>query len=240
MIDVKLPLRTAYYQLLFNVITYNAATIPVGDDMAKFQDQATTLWILLGSQPGQDTSTFASFDSREQLVVQICFRAKGQSSRMPLDLIASQILNLVLPAPGYTGLPAQFGILIQNVQKIQDQYLDLNLNSGTTLARRIITFTQTVRQTGQSIIPNVPLMGATGIIYGEQLIGTINGSNTVFTTVSKFLSTNYISIYVNGLKQLAGVHFTASGTNTITFADAPSVDGINGPDILLADYISTT
>ena len=145
--DPKLSLRTAYYQLLNGALTYNAVTIPVSDDLLNLASSSALQYVILSTQSSQDTSTFSSFDTREDIIIDIVSKAQSRLSKTVVDSIASQIMNLVLPNPGQNGLPSQANFVFQNVQKIADRYIDLQLNSSTTVVRRLLTFTQTVRQT---------------------------------------------------------------------------------------------
>ncbi len=97
-------------------------------------------------------------------------------------------------------------------------------NSGGTLGTTAITF--------QQINPNG--LTINNFVFNEVPSGTINGTNPTFTLANTPAS-NTLSLYVNGLKQLAGTgnDFTLSG-NTITFlSGAIPTTG----DQLQADYI---
>ena len=52
------------------------------------------------------------------------------------------------------------------------------------------------------------------------LTGAKNGTNKVFTTSSDFV-TGSTAVYINGLRQPLGVHYTETAANQITFSDAP-------------------
>jgi hypothetical protein len=65
---------------------------------------------------------------------------------------------------------------------------------------------------------------------GETPTGTVNGSNTVFTTAATYVS-GKISVYVNGIRQKKTTDYTESSTTTITFTTAPSTG-----DVILVDY----
>lgn len=148
MIDVKLPLRTAYYQLLNGAIIYNATAIPISTDLRKLADNAALTYIIIRAQTGIDKSTLNSFDSQEEIFLDIVNKAKTRVNNEIIENISNQIFGLVLPSVKANGLPAQPGIQIACVQLSGDRYLDLVLNSSTTAMRRILTFTQKVRQTG--------------------------------------------------------------------------------------------
>lgn len=68
----------------------------------------------------------------------------------------------------------------------------------------------------------------------EQLTGTINGINKIFTTQNNYQS-GKTRVFINGLKQQLGVGYTESGPKEITFSDAPSNNGFN--DVLIINYI---
>ena len=79
---------------------------------------------------------------------------------------------------------------------------------------------------GSSVLPS---LGA--ITYDELLTGTINGSNTVFTTAANFTK---IQVYKNGVAMHLTDDFTVTGANQITFVTAP-VTGTK----LTATYINS-
>lgn len=146
MIDVKLPLRKAYYTLLSGNIIYNSAPIPISSDIKKLTDSAAQTYIIMSGQSGSDQSTLSSFDSQEQIILDIVCKAQTRVNKETIDNIANQIFALVLPTPQGNGLPKQSGVVIECVQLINDKYLDLIINSGSTVNRRLLTFTQKVRQ----------------------------------------------------------------------------------------------
>lgn len=238
MIDVKKPLRTAYYSLLHNAITVNAVTIPVGSDLKKLVDSAAPLYILINGASGNDNSTMSTFDSQEQIIIEIVCRNKTRPEIENVDNVASQIMNLVMPVAGYNALPGQIGVAFNCVQLINDRYLELILNPGNTVYRRLLTFTQKVRQTNNAASPPLSPSGGFAQIVNEIPTGVINGVNKVFTTANKFIASS-VEVSLNGLRQVPGLHFTITLPNIITFVDAPLVDGTNGPDVILIDYIST-
>lgn len=159
MIDVHLPLRKAYYELLNNAVQYNSLPVPVGDELKPFA-ATVPVYIVLSTQTDRDQSTFQSFDSEHDINIEIVFKAQSRGNKGVLDLIASQVLNLVLPAPAQNGLPPQTGIQILCVRKTTDTDLALALNTSNTVIRRIITFRQYIRQT----LDNTPVVGLKGII----------------------------------------------------------------------------
>ena len=75
---------------------------------------------------------------------------------------------------------------------------------------------------------------SSNIVMDEVLTGTINGSNTVFTTSNPFSS---ILVFKNGITLHAGAgnDYTITGQNQITFATAPQVT--TPATVLTATYI---
>lgn len=68
-------------------------------------------------------------------------------------------------------------------------------------------------------------------IFGEQLSGTINGTNLVFTTAAAYQA-GTTAVYLNGIREPRGVGYTESGASQITFTSAPLVD-----DDIRIDYV---
>ncbi|MEW6039931.1 MAG: hypothetical protein AB1633_00220 [Elusimicrobiota bacterium] len=68
----------------------------------------------------------------------------------------------------------------------------------------------------------------------ETLVGVIDGVNKIFTTINNYKSGS-TRIFINGLKQKRGIHYTESGPKEITFSEAPSNNGFN--DELIINYI---
>jgi hypothetical protein len=78
MIDVKYPVRKAYFNLLNNNLFYDGQAVPVsdGDTMGK------KLYIIIASQSGVDNSTFQTFDSNEDIVIEIISKGNSKASRL--------------------------------------------------------------------------------------------------------------------------------------------------------------
>ena len=68
----------------------------------------------------------------------------------------------------------------------------------------------------------------------EVLIGTVNGANLVFATTYDYLPGS-TQVFVNGLKQRAGIDFLEKGVNEIMFSEAPMNTGFT--DHLTIVYI---
>jgi len=161
MIDVKQPLRKAYYELLNNSLVYNSANVPVSDDLKKLQDAGVNLYVLITTQSGTDAGTMQSWDSEEDISLDIVFKAGARANKQVIDNIAGQILALVLPSPGIDGLARQTGIQVNCVRLADDRNLDMTLGTASAMTRRRLTFRQHVRQT----LDTTPMTGLKGILH---------------------------------------------------------------------------
>ena len=110
-----------------------------------------------------------------------------------------------------------------------------------TVENKIISFTavQPVPVSITNSGSRVSFQVASGTVninntVNEVLIGAINNVNKVFTTTYNFKA-NSSQIFINGLRQTLGSHYTESGVNEITFSDAPSNVGFE--DELIINYI---
>lgn len=73
-------------------------------------------------------------------------------------------------------------------------------------------------------------------IYNEVATGTIDGSNTVFTTAATF-TTGKLRVYLNGVRQILGDDYTVTDVDEITFTFAPKAAPGN-PDVVTFDYLT--
>lgn len=71
--------------------------------------------------------------------------------------------------------------------------------------------------------------GATEIV-DDNFTGTIDGSNTVYTTSVAYEATK-IKVYLNGVRQKVGVDYTETNSTTITFTVAPLTN-----DVIIIDF----
>jgi hypothetical protein len=106
-----------------------------------------------------------------------------------------------------------------------------------TLSGNTITFV-TAPATGAVLLADYNVsntaysVGTNSTIFDETPSGTVNGTTTLFTAARGYVAGS-LAVYINGVKQKRGTHFTettpASGTFTMT--DAP----LTGDDIMI-DY----
>lgn len=147
MIDVKTPLRRAYFQCLNGNISVSGNNVPVYDDVTKLGNTSDP-YIILSAQSATDNSSFQTFDSVEDITVEIIQKASGRTNKEVIDFIAGQVMNLVLPTRTTNGLTAQNGLQINCISLYQDRDLSMVLSAATSIGRRILVYRQKVRQTG--------------------------------------------------------------------------------------------
>ncbi len=73
-------------------------------------------------------------------------------------------------------------------------------------------------------------------VYNEVATGTIDSSNTVFTTAANF-ATGKLRVYLNGVRQILGDDYTVTDVDEITMTFAPKAAPGN-PDIVTFDYLT--
>lgn len=61
----------------------------------------------------------------------------------------------------------------------------------------------------------------TGIVTNQVPTGAVDGSNTLFTTPSSYVAGS-LEVWINGLKQIPGTHYTTTTPTTFTMSDAPA------------------
>lgn len=198
MIDVKLPIRKAFYDLLNGQLTYGLNLAPVVDDMKNMGDAATA-YVLLSNQIGVDSSTFQTFDSDESIVLDIVFKAGSRSNKAAPDAIAGQILPMVLPAPGVNGLNPSPSIQINCVKLYDDRYMPAMMNGSNTVTRRLLTFKMHVRQTG-STTPVAPLPSFQNPVISSSFKNATQYVNQVLNGRSFLLYLNGVGFLQNGVQ----------------------------------------
>lgn len=107
--DVTLPLRTGYFNLLNNMVV-DGRQIPVFDMHAPAQ--ASAPYVIIGEIFSKSNNTKDTFGSEVVIDLLAYSEYKGDfGGRQATDLIADKILNLVIPAPGKSGVSATgFGV----------------------------------------------------------------------------------------------------------------------------------
>ena len=193
MIDVKGPLRTAYYQLLNGYLISGGNPVPVSDSVEKLAD-TDNLYVLLTQQNGISQNTMSSWHHEETMQIDIVYRGT-RVNKATIDNIASQIYMLILPAPNGNGLPPQAGISVINLRMTDDRYLIFGVTGGKNVTRRLITFTQFVSPYAPyGTIPPAP--GGFAIIPFLFHFTSADFSNSIDCPIPSFLGKT-IEVYWN-------------------------------------------
>jgi hypothetical protein len=191
MIDVKQPVRKAYFDLLFAQLLYNGNPIPVVDDVKNLGD-SSTVYVVLSNQDGVNVGTFQSFDSTEKITLDIVYKAQSRVNKEVVDSIAGQLFQLVLPAPNVTGLASPPGTQINCVEISDDRYMPTMFNGSNTVVRRLVTFKQHVRQTGSPSGIPAPAQPFSNPITSVDFSNATDYANAAFNN-------RKITLYLNGV-----------------------------------------
>lgn len=105
-------------------------------------------------------------------------------------------------------------VIVQEGSTLADTFWLSTANQGGTLGTTAIAFTQA--NTGGSGLTD------SNFVVGEALSGTVNGSNTVFTTANNMTSGSE-EVFIGGvrLRSGSGNDYEVTAANEITFATAP-------------------
>lgn len=205
MIDVKRPLRKAYYELLNGNLTSGGNAVPVGDDVV---EDTADVYVILAAQSGSDNSTFQSFDSIETIDLDIVYKGGAFVNKGVVDNVANQILQLVVPSPQVNALPAQIGVQVNCVELTGDRYLDFGLNNSDSVVRRILTYTQKVRQTGTTTPPDPGDLFKSPITQADFSTAT-EYFNTTLSNLEFYVFLNDASVYLK--ENVDWQHITGGG-----------------------------
>lgn len=94
--------------------------------------------------------------------------------------------------------------------------------SGTTITMATAPATGTVLLADYEVASGTFAQGVSTFITNEVPSGTINGSNTAFTTVKSYVA-GTLEVYINGVKQQRTTHYTETtpASGTFSMSDAP-------------------
>ena len=144
MIDIKEPLRTAYYSLLNTRIVIGSTIIPFADSIQKLGVNVDT-YVIMTQQNGTSQNTHHSWMSEETMTLDIVTRGT-RVSKSTVDRIASQIFTLLFPKPYQFSNLDQSVISIINARVTDDREMVYQVAGGQNVTRRLITITQLVTQ----------------------------------------------------------------------------------------------
>jgi hypothetical protein len=139
-------LKNAYLNLLDGAITYNGSAVPVYDKES--DPTGNDYFIVVSTINDVDLANKSAFFSETQVTIDVITRVPNTMLRVSdaVDSITEKILQLVLPSINTTGLADDSDFHVKLVRK--DSMNDFPLSdSGTKkIVRRIIKFSQTVKE----------------------------------------------------------------------------------------------
>jgi hypothetical protein len=101
--------------------------------------------------------------------------------------------------------------------------------SGRAVAADRLTTPRNINSVAFDGTANINITAAPDHL-GETPTGTVNGSNTVFTTSAAY-KTGSLTVYINGLRQKKTTHWTETTSTTFTMNQAPATG-----DLVTVDY----
>lgn len=136
--DTALPTRKAYYAAI-SALGYNVFDL-------RAPDTATKPYIILGTQTNISENTKTSFDNRVSINIDIINSFDDSfGGRKPVDLIATEILEAINPAPGQSSLNIT-GFNVLSTSIVADFTFEPNFSDTETIYRRVITIEHLLEQ----------------------------------------------------------------------------------------------
>lgn len=137
-------IRKAYFDLLDGALTLDGNQVPVYDEMNEdFDGEA---YVVLATQIDTDASNKSSFHTNHSITVDIVTRFLTSARKYPSEVIAEQILGLVLPTPVSTGLVSPPGLQITAVRLDDSQSIPVEQFDQWKVVRKILRFNHIVVQ----------------------------------------------------------------------------------------------
>lgn len=144
MIEFAHHIRKAYFDLLDGNLTLNGDPVPVYDEMN--EDYEGEAYVILGTQIDTDRSNKHSFHAEHTMTIDIVTRFLTSARKYPSEVIAEQILGLVLPTPATTGLASPAGLQITAVRLGDSQSVPVEQFDQWKVVRKIMRFEHTCVQ----------------------------------------------------------------------------------------------
>jgi hypothetical protein len=243
-----------------HILTPLAVNIAIGDIVGLWvqQDDAAAQAWLAEQEDGDGVHEYTIVDTALTTASQCANRAVAELALFSRPIVTAQyatrdvksfpgrLVNINLSSPPYSGT-----LLIQTVKIDQWDY-----TSDHTLQPRYTVTASNVMFSLDDLIRNVALVsqggaagsGSTGATSGggggtggggstftqapnEVPAGTLNGSNTIFTTLHSYVSGS-TRLFINGVRQELSINYTESSPATLTLGTAPQPG-----DELVVDYV---
>lgn len=140
--DTKRILRQAIFNALDGNITLNGNPVPVYDE----KNENENVYILLSNQQEFDDSPDGSFITRSTIDYEVVQQTGYSVSKDDIDDINEQILEILIPTQGTTGLTIPSGFQFHNVKRESSRSLAFEISPTESIVRNITTISTIIQQ----------------------------------------------------------------------------------------------
>ena len=138
--------KQAYKTLLTNAVSYNGSTIPVYIGESSKAD--SNYYIIIGNISDEINPNKHIFSSNVTVTIELYAKVPNISTDhfAQVDVMAEQVLELVLPSISTTGLDYGSVFEVKAVQRRSSEQQTVEITEAGRLVTRTITFIQTINQ----------------------------------------------------------------------------------------------
>jgi hypothetical protein len=140
--DTKKILRQAIFNALDGQITLNGETVPVYDE----KNENESVYILLSNQQEFDDSPDGSFITRSTIDYEVVQQTGYSVSKDDIDDINEQILEILIPSQGTTGLTIPSGFQFHNVKRESSRSIAFEISPTESIVRNITTISTIIQE----------------------------------------------------------------------------------------------
>ena len=140
--DTKKILRHAVFNALDGNITYEGNNIPVYDE----KNENENIYILLSNQQEFDDSPDGSFITRSTIDYEVVQQTGFSVSKDAIDDINEQILEIIIPNQGETGLTIPSGCQFHIVKRESSRSIAFEISPTESIVRNITTISTIIQQ----------------------------------------------------------------------------------------------
>jgi hypothetical protein len=140
--DTKRILRQAIFNALDGQITLNGETVPVYDE----KNENESVYILLSNQQEFDDSPDGSFITRSTIDYEVVQQTGYSVSKDDIDDINEQILEILIPSQGTTGLTIPSGFQFHNVKRESSRSIAFEISPTESIVRNITTISTIIQE----------------------------------------------------------------------------------------------
>lgn len=140
--DTKKILRHAVFNALDGNITLNGNPVPVYDE----KNGNESVYILLSNQQEFDDSPDGSFITRSTIDYEVVQQTGFSVSKDAIDDINEQILDIIIPTQGTTGLTIPTGFQFHHVKRESSRSLAFEISPTESIVRNITTISTIIQE----------------------------------------------------------------------------------------------